>query len=211
MLAYDSTIVGWSNALDMKDKETEGHSLRVTDITTRIAQQLGTKGEALVHIRRGALLHDIGKMGIPDSILLKPGKLTEEEWAIMKRHPLYAFEMLGEIDYLKPALDIPLYHHEKWDGTGYPYCLRGEDIPRAARMFAVVDVWDALTTDRPYRPAWLKEKTLGYIRSQSGTHFDPEIVEVFLSMATTSFFYPQRQDEVSRPLRTNPSLSPSRS
>ena len=209
MRAYDSTIVGWSNALDMKDKETEGHSLRVTDITTRIAQQLGIKGEALVHIRRGALLHDIGKMGIPDSILLKPGKLTEEEWAIMKRHPLYAFEMLGAIDYLKPALDIPLYHHEKWDGTGYPYCLRGEDIPRGARMFAVVDVWDALTTDRPYRPAWLKEKTLGYIRSQSGIHFDPEIVEVFLSMATTSFLHPQPQDEVSRPLRTNPSLSPS--
>ncbi|MBI5056833.1 MAG: PAS domain S-box protein [Nitrospirae bacterium] len=213
ILAYDSTIVGWSTALDMRDKETEGHSLRVTDLTTRIAMEIGISGDELVHIRRGALLHDIGKMGIPDNILLKPGKLTDEEWVIMKRHPLYAYDMLSGTDYLRPALDIPLYHHEKWDGSGYPKGLEGKAIPLAARIFAVVDVWDALTSNRPYRPAWAKEKTLAYIRSQAGTHFDPEVVEVFMKMAYNN--YPQEEpqlgphDGLLPPASTKPSLSPS--
>ncbi|RJQ49211.1 MAG: HD domain-containing protein [Nitrospiraceae bacterium] len=181
-LAYDKTIEGWSRAMDMRDKETEGHSRRVTELTVYIAQEMGIKDEDLVHIRRGALLHDMGKMGIPDSILLKPGKLTDEEWKIMKLHPVYAYEMLNKIDYIKPALDIPYYHHEKWDGTGYPKGLKGEDIPIAARIFAVVDVWDALSSDRPYRPAWTREKTLNYIRSEAGTHFDSEVVRVFLKI-----------------------------
>ena len=181
-LAYDSTIEGWSRALDMRDKETEGHSQRVTEMTLRIAREIGVKDEEFTHIRRGALLHDIGKMGIPDSILLKPGQLTDEEWEIMKNHPRYAYDMLKNIEYLRPALDIPHCHHEKWDGTGYPRELKGKEIPLAARIFAVVDVWDALCSDRPYRPAWPKEKVLEHIRSLSGTHFDPQIVETFLKI-----------------------------
>jgi PAS domain S-box-containing protein/putative nucleotidyltransferase with HDIG domain len=182
VLAYDSTIEGWSRALDMRDKGTEGHSQRVTEMTLRIARELGIKDEELVHIRRGALLHDIGKMGIPDSILLKNGQLTDEEWEIMKRHPQYAYDMLKNIEYLRPALDIPYCHHERWNGTGYPRGLKGEEIPLAARIFAVVDVWDALTSERPYRPAWSKEKTREYIRSLAGIYFDPKVVEVFLKM-----------------------------
>jgi len=156
--AYDATIEGWAYALELKDEETEGHSRRVTELTLRIARRMGIKDEELAHVRRGALLHDIGKMGIPDSILLKPGKLTDEEGEIMRKHPLYAFEMLSPIDYLRPALDIPYCHHEKFDGSGYPRGLKGEQIPLAARIFAVVDVYDALTSDRPYRPAWPREK-----------------------------------------------------
>jgi len=178
--AYDATIEGWSYALDLRDKETEGHTQRVTELTLRLARALGINGEALLHIRRGALLHDIGKMGVPDSILLKPGPLSEEEWAIMRRHPQMAYEMLSRIEYLQPALDIPYCHHEKWDGTGYPRGLKGEAIPLAARIFAVVDVWDALTSDRPYRPAWSRERALAYIKEQSGKHFDPRVVEAFL-------------------------------
>jgi putative nucleotidyltransferase with HDIG domain len=185
ILAYDSTIVGWSLALDMRDKETEGHSQRVTIMTVQIAQEMGVDDESLVHIRRGALLHDIGKMGIPDSILLKPGRLTPEERSIMEKHPVYAYEMLYEIDYLKPAIDIPYCHHEKWDGTGYPRGLRGKEIPLAARIFAVVDVWDALSSDRPYRPAWPKEKAIGYIRENAGIQFDPDVVEIFLRIVET--------------------------
>ena len=181
-LAYDTTIEGWSRAMDLRDKETEGHTRRVTEMTLRIAHELGIKEEEIVHIRRGALLHDMGKMGIPDSILLKPGPLTDEEWIIMKRHPVYAYEMLHQIEYLRPALDIPYCHHEKWDGTGYPRGLKAEEIPLAARIFAVVDVWDALCSDRPYRPAWPKEKVREHIRSLSGTHFDSNVVEVFLKM-----------------------------
>jgi PAS domain S-box-containing protein/putative nucleotidyltransferase with HDIG domain len=180
ILAYDSTIVGWSLALDMRDKETEGHSQRVTIMTVQIAQAMGIDDESLVHIRRGALLHDIGKMGIPDSILLKPGRLTPEERSIMEKHTVYAYEMLSEIDYLKPAIDIPYCHHERWDGTGYPRGLRGKEIPLAARIFAVVDVWDALSSDRPYRPAWPKEKVIRYIKENAGTQFDPEVVDVFV-------------------------------
>ena len=143
---------------------------------------MGIQEEDLDHARRGALLHDIGKMGIPDSILLKPGKLTKKEWEIMRRHPVLAYEMLLPVDYLKPALEIPYCHHEKWDGTGYPQGLKGEAIPLAARIFAVIDVWDALCSDRPYRKGWDKEKVLEYIREQSGSHFDPQVVEMFLRL-----------------------------
>lgn len=179
-LAYDTTLEGWSRALDLRDKETEGHTQRVADLTLRLARARGIEDAELVHIRRGALLHDIGKMGIPDSILLKPGPLTDEEWVVMRKHPVYALELLSPIAYLRPALDIPYAHHEKWDGTGYPRGLTETQIPLAARIFAVVDVWDALTSDRPYRPAWSPEKALAYIRDQAGRHFDPAVVEVFL-------------------------------
>ena len=178
-IAYDATLEGWSRALDLRDKETEGHTQRVTEMTIRLAQAMGMSEAELVHVRRGALLHDIGKMGIPDSILLKPGALTDEEWETMRKHPVYAYEMLSPIDYLRPALDIPYCHHEKWDGTGYPRGLKGEQIPLAARIFAVIDVWDALRSDRPYRPAWTEEKARDYIREQSGKYFDPRVVEAF--------------------------------
>lgn len=179
-MAYDATIEGWSRALDLRDKETEGHTLRVTEMTERLARAMDISEAEIVHIRRGALLHDIGKMGVPDSILLKPDKLTDEEWVIMRQHPQLAFEMLSPIAFLRPALDIPGCHHEKWDGTGYPRGLKGEQIPLAARLFAVVDVWDALRSDRPYRAAWPEEKVLAHIRSLTGTHFDPKAVEMFL-------------------------------
>jgi PAS domain S-box-containing protein len=179
-LAYDSTIEGWSRALDYRDKETEGHSQRVTEMTLRIAREMGINEEELVHVRRGALLHDIGKMGIPDSILLKAGPLTDEEWKIMRLHPVYSYDLLHPIAYLRPALDIPYCHHEKWDGSGYPRGLKAEQIPLSARIFAVVDVWDALRSDRPYRPAWPEEKTIEHIRSLSGIQFDPKVMEAFL-------------------------------
>jgi PAS domain S-box-containing protein len=181
-LAYDSTIEGWSRALDYRDKETEGHSQRVTELTIKIAREMGMSEEELVHVRRGALLHDIGKMGIPDSILLKPGPLTEEEWKIMKLHPVYSYDLLHPIAYLRPALDVPYCHHEKWDGTGYPRGLKGEQIPLSARIFSVVDVWDALRSDRPYRPAWSEEKTTAYVRSLSGIQFDPNVIDVFFKI-----------------------------
>lgn len=181
-LAYETTIEGWSKALDLRDKETEGHTLRVTELTLRLAQEMGVHERNLIHIRRGALLHDIGKMGIPDSILLKHDKLTEEEWVIMKKHPVYAYELIYPIAYLRPALDIPYCHHEKWDGSGYPQGLKAEMIPLTARIFAIVDVWDALRSDRPYRKAWDKEKIMEHIKSGSGTHFDPKVVEAFLKM-----------------------------
>ena len=182
VLAYDATIQGWSQALELRDKETEGHARRVTERTVQLAQLVGVPAADLEHVRRGTLLHDIGKMGIPDAILLKPGKLTEAEWVIMRRHPMLAYEMLSSIAYLRPALDIPHYHHEKWDGTGYPDGLKGEQIPLYARIFAIVDVYDALTNDRPYRPAWTPAQTLEYIRAESGKHFDPAIVEAFLNL-----------------------------
>lgn len=184
--AYDATIEGWSHALDLRDKETEGHTQRVTELTVKLAKEMGLSEKDLVHLRRGALLHDIGKMGIPDNILLKPGSLTDEEWNIMRKHPQYAFDMLTPIKYLAKALDIPYCHHEKWDGTGYPRGLRGKEIPFAARIFAVIDVWDALTSDRPYRAAWPKEKTLDYIRGLSGIQFDPEVVKKFEGLMNTS-------------------------
>jgi putative nucleotidyltransferase with HDIG domain len=181
-LAYDRTLEGWSRALDLRDRETEGHSRRVTETTLHLARAVGVPEPDLVHIRRGALLHDIGKMGIPDAILLKPGPLTGEERAIMERHPVYAYDLLSPIDYLHPALDIPYGHHEKWDGTGYPRRLRGDEIPLAARIFAVADVWDALCSRRPYRPAWTKGRARQYIRTQAGKHFDPRVVQIFLRM-----------------------------
>jgi len=177
--AYDKTIKGWAHALDLRDKKTEDHSQRVTEITVNIARKLGMSQEELGHVRRGALLHDIGKMGLPDSILLKPGPLTKKEWKIMKQHPVWALEMLSPIEYLRPALDIPYCHHEKWDGTGYPRGLKREEIPLAARIFAVADVYDALLIDRPYRKAWSREEALKHIRKEVGRHFDPQVVELF--------------------------------
>ena len=184
--AYDATIEGWARALELRDMETEGHSRRVVDLTLALAHKMGLEEEQLMQIRQGALLHDIGKMGVPDSILQKNGPLTEADWKIIHQHPLYAHKWLTPISYLHPALDIPYCHHEKWDGSGYPRRLKGEQIPLAARLFTVVDVWDALTSDRPYRSAWPKEKALDYIKEQSGQHFDPDIVDVFLELIATS-------------------------
>ncbi len=179
--AYDTTLEGWAKVLELRDLETEGHSQRVTDLTLKLARAMGIEGDDLDHYRRGALLHDIGKMAVPDPILLKPGPLTDEEWEIMHQHPTYAVEMLHAIPFLRPALDIPRYHHERWDGSGYPYGLKGEEIPLAGRIFAVVDVWDALRSDRPYRSAIPPEEARQIIQQESGTHFDPRIVKVFLS------------------------------
>jgi len=181
-LAYDATIEGWSRALDLRDKETEGHTQRVTAMTVKLARAFGFGKSELVQVRWGALLHDIGKMGVPDGILLKPGPLTEEEWVVMKNHPTFAYEMLSPIRYLRLALDIPYSHHEKWDGSGYPHGLKGTQIPLVARIFAVVDVWDALTSDRPYRPAWTEEKVREHILASSGTHFDPQVVDLFMQI-----------------------------
>lgn len=178
--AYNATIEGWSHALDLRDHETEGHSLRVTDMTLVLSGHFGMSEKQLINVKWGALLHDIGKMGVPDNILLKPGPLTPQEWEIMQKHPQFAYELLIPISYLHQALDIPYCHHEKWDGSGYPRKLKEDEIPLAARIFAVVDVWDALTSERPYRPAWSREKAVEYIKAQSGTHFDPQVVEVFL-------------------------------
>ncbi len=180
--AYETTIDGWSRALDLRDRETEGHSLRVTELTMRIARAMGIPEKDQLAIRRGSMLHDIGKMGVPDHILLKPGPLTETEWALMRKHPQFAFELLSPIEYLRNALDIPHYHHEKWDGSGYPRGLKGDEIPLAARIFAIVDVYDAVTSERPYRPAWSKEKALDHICSLAGAHFDPLVVEMFLEV-----------------------------
>jgi HD-GYP domain-containing protein (c-di-GMP phosphodiesterase class II) len=180
VLAYDRTLEGWVKALDMRDNETEGHTRRVTELTTRLAYDYPVDRDQVIHIRRGALLHDIGKMAIPDAILRKPGPLTPDEWEIMKRHPVYAYEWLSPIPYLRPALDIPYCHHEKWDGSGYPRGLKGDSIPLAARLFSVVDCWDALRSDRPYRPGWSEEKVATYIRERDGSDFDPHVVQAFL-------------------------------
>ncbi|GGR19421.1 PAS domain S-box protein [Deinococcus ruber] len=181
-LAYQDTIEGWARALDLRDKETEGHSRRVTEMAVGLCRALGVRDAELVHIRRGALLHDIGKMGISDAILLKPGPLTAAEWVEMRRHPGYAVELLAPIKFLRPALEIPQHHHEKWDGSGYPQGLRGAAIPLAARAFAVVDVYDALTNDRPYRAAWTRERALAHLQEQAGSHFDPAVVQTFLAL-----------------------------
>ena len=181
-MAYDATIEGWSHALDLRDNETEGHTQRVTEMALQLARGMGVADGELVQIRRGALLHDIGKMGIPDRILLKPGPLTDQEWDIMRKHPVYAYQLLAPITYLQPALDIPYCHHEKWDGSGYPRGLEGDQIPLVARIFAIVDVWDALSSDRPYRPAWSKEEVRRYILEQTGKHFDPCVVDAFMEL-----------------------------
>ncbi len=180
--AYDTTLEGWAKALELRDKETEGHSRRVTDLTMRLARDIGISEPELTHIHRGVVLHDIGKMGITDQMLRKTTPLTEDEWVEMRKHPKYAYDLLYPIIYLRPALDIPYCHHEKWDGTGYPRGLKGKQIPRAARIFAVVDVYDALSFDRPYRAAWPGWKVLNYLREQSGKHFDPEAVDAFLKL-----------------------------
>jgi PAS domain S-box-containing protein/putative nucleotidyltransferase with HDIG domain len=185
--AYDDTILGWSRAMDLRDKETEGHTLRVTEVTVALAEALGISGGMLQHIRRGALLHDIGKMGVPDDILQKPAPLTPDEWVVMRKHPEYAYKMLVDIEYLRPALNIPYYHHEHWDGKGYPRQLKGEEIPLEARLFAVVDVWDALSFDRPYRKGWPQEQVLAYLVENRGSHFDPHIVDVFLTVLAQKF------------------------
>ncbi|MDO9087383.1 MAG: PAS domain S-box protein [Anaerolineaceae bacterium] len=179
-LAYDATIEGWSHALDLRDKETEGHTRRVTELTLKLAQSFNLSESEMIQVRWGALLHDIGKMGVPDEILLKPGPLTDVEWAVMKKHPVFAFEMLSPIRYLRQSLEIPYCHHEKWDGSGYPQGLKGYQIPLTARIFAVADVWDALRSDRPYRPAWTEDKALEYINASVGTHFDPQVVKIFM-------------------------------
>ena len=180
--AYDTTLEGWANALELRDKETEGHSRRVTETTLVVARALGVPEADLEQIHRGAILHDIGKMGIPDDILRKNGPLTAEERVIVEKHPLTAFHLLKRIPYLEKALDIPYCHHEKWDGTGYPRGLKGTEIPLAARIFAVVDVWDALTSDRPYRKAWDRATVMTYLTQEAGKHFDPQIVTVFLGL-----------------------------
>jgi HD-GYP domain-containing protein (c-di-GMP phosphodiesterase class II) len=180
--AYETTLKGWVDALDMRDHETQGHTQRVTELSIQLARFMGIKDAEDVNFRRGALLHDIGKVAVPDAILNKPGPLTEEEWVIMRKHPLHAYSLLSKSNYLEAALDIPLYHHEKWDGSGYPGGLKGDAIPQAARIFAIVDVWDALTSDRPYRKAWTKKKALQYIQEQSGKHFDPQVVSAFITI-----------------------------
>jgi putative nucleotidyltransferase with HDIG domain len=185
LTAYDNTLEGWAKALELRDKETEGHSQRVIELTIQLATEMGIHGETLANVRRGALLHDIGKMGIPDAILHKKGRLTEEEMIIVRNHPKFAYDMLKEIDYLKAALEIPVCHHEKWDGTGYPRGLKGNEIPIAARMFAIVDVWDAMTSDRPYRKAIPREEVLSYLTDQRGQYFDPNVADVFIRILNT--------------------------
>lgn len=180
--AYDNTLEGWAKALELRDNETEGHSGRVTRLTVRLAEAMGLQGDALQNIRRGAFLHDIGKMGIPDSILYKNGPLDEDEMSLVRKHPGFAYDMLKGIDYLQPALEVPYCHHEKWDGTGYPRGLKGDEIPISARIFAIVDVWDALRTDRPYRKAMPREEVIAYLRDQSGLHFDPNVVNAFMRL-----------------------------
>jgi HD-GYP domain-containing protein (c-di-GMP phosphodiesterase class II) len=185
--AYDRTIEGWCKALELRDDVTEGHTQRVTDMTVSMARRMGFSDEQLLHLRRGALMHDIGKMAIPDSILKKPASLNDQEWQVMRNHPYYAYEMLHRIAYLKPALTIPYCHHEKWDGTGYPRGLKEDEIPLEARIFAIADVWDALRSDRPYREAMSVEQVLTMIKKDKGTHFDPQLVDVFLGMVDSDF------------------------
>jgi PAS domain S-box-containing protein/putative nucleotidyltransferase with HDIG domain len=177
--AYESTLRGWARALELRDAETEGHSQRVTDLTVSMARLAGIPEPDLVQVRRGALLHDIGKMGIPDGILLKAGPLTDDEWAVMRKHPTFARDLLSSIDFLTPALEIPYCHHEKWDGSGYPCGLAGESIPLPARLFAVVDVWDALASHRPYKDPWPADRIHEHIHALAGSHFDPQAVSVF--------------------------------
>ena len=182
--AYDKTIEGWVRALDLRDRETEGHTQRVTSMTVKLAKVMGYNEEEIVHIRRGALLHDMGKMGIPDEILQKPGPLTDEEWTIMRRHPEMAYQMLSQIQYLQEAITIPYYHHERWNGSGYPHKIKGDEIPLHARLFAVVDVWDALSSDRPYRKKMPPQNVIDYLKKEAGILFDPKVVEIFILLVT---------------------------
>lgn len=179
-LAYDATLGGWARALEVRDQDTEGHSRRVSELTLELARALGISGDELEQVHRGAILHDVGKIGIPDSILHKPGPLSSDEWEIMRKHPEYAYRLLSPIQFLTPALEIPYCHHERWNGSGYPRKLSGEQIPLSARVFAVADVWDALLSDRSYRKAWSEERARDYIASNAGIQFDPKAVEVFM-------------------------------
>lgn len=180
--AFDALLESWGQALELRGVEPDGHTQRVTGMALQLARAMGMSDDELVHVRRGAILHDIGKMGIPDRIMFKVGPLDDEEWAEMYKHPLYAHDLLSPIPFLQPALDIPYCHHEKWDGTGYPCGLSGDEIPLAARIFAVVDVWDALHTDRSYRRAWSESQVDDYIHEQGGEHFDPKVVRVFFDL-----------------------------
>jgi len=180
-LAYEATVEGFARALEVRDKEIIGHTHQVTEITARLAGVVGVDKEALPHLRRGALLHDIGKLGIPESIVQKPGPLTTAEWNVIRMHPRIAYDLLSPITYLHPALDIPYCHHERWDGSGYPQGLKGNQIPLSARIFAVVDVWDALISERPFRKAWSEYQASKYIQDRAGSHFDAEIVNIFLN------------------------------
>jgi putative nucleotidyltransferase with HDIG domain len=180
IMAYDATIAGWSRAMDLRDQDSQGHAQRVTNLTLKLARLMGVSDSELVHIRRGALLHDIGKIAVPDTILLKTEPLTQEEWEKMSKHPEFAYELLSPIGYLQPALDIPYCHHENWDGTGYPRGLKGKEIPLAARIFAIADVWDVITSDQPHRRGMPKEKALEYIKEQSGKALDPQVVKAFV-------------------------------
>jgi len=179
---YDLTLSAWAKVLEYRDQETEGHSRRLVELSTRLARALGMSEKEIIHLRRGALLHDIGKMAIPDGILLKPGALDEDERKIMQQHPIYAKQMLADVSFLQPCIDVAYSHHERWDGLGYPEGLKGEEIPLSARLFAVVDQWDALTSDRPYRKAWTREKVIAYLQENSGKIYDPKIIDVFLSI-----------------------------
>jgi HD-GYP domain-containing protein (c-di-GMP phosphodiesterase class II) len=183
IMAYDATIEGWSRTLELRDRDTSGHTGRVTELTVLLARRMGIREADLIHVRRGALMHDIGKISVPDAILHKPGPLTPEEWAVMRQHPVTAYELLYPIIYLRPALDIPYGHHEKWDGSGYPRGLAQEQIPLAARVFTVIDVWDALRSDRPYRKAWAEERVQEHLRTGGGSHFDPSVLEAFFEMS----------------------------
>ncbi len=179
---YDATIEGWARALEIRDAETSGHTFRVTELTVRFAIELGLDQEKIIDVRRGALLHDVGKMGVPDDVLLKSGPLTDTEWKVMREHPQLAYDMLSPIKYLRKALEIPYCHHEHWDGSGFPRGLKGKEIPLSARIFALVDVWDSLRSDRSYRRAWTEDKVLAYIKELSGTIFDPELVPLFIKL-----------------------------
>ena len=194
--SYDTTLEGWAKALELRDKETEGHSRRVTQATLKLARALEIPEEELVHIRRGAILHDIGKMAIPDEILRKTGTLSQSEQAIIQKHPEIAFNMLEGIPYLRKALEIPYCHHERWDGSGYPRGLKGRKIPLAARIFAVTDVWDALCSNRPYNEQWPREKVIAYMVEQAGKLFDPRVVNVFLKLVEQGEIDPQFEVEV---------------
>ncbi|MBI5638936.1 MAG: HD domain-containing protein [Nitrospirae bacterium] len=179
---YDLTLAGLAKALEFRDSETEGHSRRVVDLSMRLAREMACSAAEIEQIQRGALIHDIGKMAIPDHILSKPGPLDDEEKKTMEKHTVYAREMLAPISFLQPASVISYCHHERWDGRGYPQGLKGDEIPRPARLFAVVDQWDALSSERPYRKAWPREKIIAYIRENSGKRFDPQVVEAFFKI-----------------------------
>ena len=179
---YDLTLAAWAKVLEYRDKETEGHSRRLVELSTRLAKALGLSAEEITHLRRGALLHDIGKLAIPDDILLKPGELNDAERKLLQQHPVYAKQMLSQVSFLQPSVEVAYSHHERWDGLGYPEGLKSEEIPLSARIFAVVDQWDALTSDRPYRRAWTREKVIAYLQDNAGKIYDPQIVNVFLTI-----------------------------